>query len=307
MREKGVRLQAHCGHWNRKRGFPVNSGILALGHHHSPPVPNPWRTGHHTSPPPSLPHPCSLWRRDLAFCPRLAHWRCVRACHSSARCRHERHDTVTNTDYTPARSPSVSSGSTEKSGISIAGTNRKPPAAYLVRVYIYCHSILPACRWLGVLIEPLAAPLNLLVQLPIAVAIDSWTSNFSVPALIHIWYNHQWISWIINRAVHIHTQGVFVVTEHQLYTNIKRARLSLTTLKYFCKNLETKVFFSIWNHHECLSWLFPRHLNTYVLGLRSLEIFQFFQCGDRLYTSESDVYRRQILTYKDGPRTERVK
>ena len=29
--------------------------------------------------------------------------------------------------------------------------------------------------------------------------------------------------------------------------------------------------------------------------------------GDRLYTSESDVYRRQILTYKDGPRTERVK
>ena len=27
----------------------------------------------------------------------------------------------------------------------------------------------------------------------------------------------------------------------------------------------------------------------------------------RLYTSEYDVYRRQILTYKDGPRTERVK
>ena len=29
--------------------------------------------------------------------------------------------------------------------------------------------------------------------------------------------------------------------------------------------------------------------------------------GDRLYTSESDVYRRQILTYKDGLSTERVK
>ena len=29
--------------------------------------------------------------------------------------------------------------------------------------------------------------------------------------------------------------------------------------------------------------------------------------GDRLYTSKSDVYRRQILTYKDGPRAERVK
>ena len=28
-----------------------------------------------------------------------------------------------------------------------------------------------------------------------------------------------------------------------------------------------------------------------------------FQCSDRLYTSESDVCRRQILTYKDSPRT----
>ena len=28
---------------------------------------------------------------------------------------------------------------------------------------------------------------------------------------------------------------------------------------------------------------------------------------DRLYTIESDLYRRQTLTYKDGPRAERVK
>ena len=34
--------------------------------------------------------------------------------------------------------------------------------------------------------------------------------------------------------------------------------------------------------------------------------FQFFQRVDRLYTSESDVYRRQILTDKDGPRAKRV-
>ena len=40
------------------------------------------------------------------------------------------------------------------------------------------------------------------------------------------------------------------------------------------------------------------------MGLRLLIIL--FQCGDILYTSESDVSRRQILTYKDGPRTERV-
>ena len=43
------------------------------------------------------------------------------------------------------------------------------------------------------------------------------------------------------------------------------------------------------------------------MGQRPLQRFQLFQCGDRLYTSESDVYRRQILTSKDGPRTERVK
>ena len=42
------------------------------------------------------------------------------------------------------------------------------------------------------------------------------------------------------------------------------------------------------------------------MGLRSLEMLLFFQCGDRFYTSESDVYRRQILTYKDGPCTERL-
>ena len=43
------------------------------------------------------------------------------------------------------------------------------------------------------------------------------------------------------------------------------------------------------------------------MGLRPLEIFQFFQCGDRFYTSESAAYRRQILTYKDGPRAQRAK
>ena len=35
--------------------------------------------------------------------------------------------------------------------------------------------------------------------------------------------------------------------------------------------------------------------------------FLFLQCGDRLYASESDVYRRQILTTKGDPRAERVK
>ena len=43
------------------------------------------------------------------------------------------------------------------------------------------------------------------------------------------------------------------------------------------------------------------------MGLWSLEIYIFFQREDRLYRSEYDVYRRQILTYKYGPCAERVK
>ena len=33
-----------------------------------------------------------------------------------------------------------------------------------------------------------------------------------------------------------------------------------------------------------------------MLGLQALKIFRFFQRGHRLYTWESDVCRRQILT-----------
>ena len=36
-------------------------------------------------------------------------------------------------------------------------------------------------------------------------------------------------------------------------------------------------------------------------------VYSFSVHRDRLYTSESDVYRRHIMTYKDGPRAERVK
>ena len=43
------------------------------------------------------------------------------------------------------------------------------------------------------------------------------------------------------------------------------------------------------------------------MGVRPLEIFQFFECWERVYASESDVHIRQILTSKDGPRAERVK
>ena len=43
------------------------------------------------------------------------------------------------------------------------------------------------------------------------------------------------------------------------------------------------------------------------MGLRPLQIFLLLQCGDRLETSESDVYRRQIVTTKVDPRALRTK
>ena len=66
-----------------------------------------------------------------------------------------------------------------------------------------------------------------------------------------------------------------------------------------------------------LSQLFLVLLNTYVIIwvydhynftlYHSLPlIFLLLQRGDRFYTSESDVYRRQILTYKVDPRAVRV-
>ena len=42
----------------------------------------------------------------------------------------------------------------------------------------------------------------------------------------------------------------------------------------------------------------PLQLNTYVICVRPLQICNFFQCRDRLYMSESDVIRRQIVTSK---------
>ena len=41
--------------------------------------------------------------------------------------------------------------------------------------------------------------------------------------------------------------------------------------------------------------------------LNFCELFQPFHRGDHLYTSESAVYRRQILTYKNCFHTERIK
>ena len=42
------------------------------------------------------------------------------------------------------------------------------------------------------------------------------------------------------------------------------------------------------------------------MGLRPSEIFKPFSTGTALYTSEPDVYRRQVLMYIDGLRAEMV-
>ena len=58
---------------------------------------------------------------------------------------------------------------------------------------------------------------------------------------------------------------------------------------FVIKTLETKGFISIWNHHKRLIQLFPIYLNTYVMGLRPLEIFLLSQGGDRLYSPRCKV------------------
>ena len=47
------------------------------------------------------------------------------------------------------------------------------------------------------------------------------------------------------------------------------------------------------------------YLNTYFMGLRSIKIFKFFQCGDRLY-SQNLTSTDSDFDYKDGLRAETV-
>ena len=82
-----------------------------------------------------------------------------------------------------------------------------------------------------------------------------------------------------------------------------------TTLKK-CINYGDQRYFSIWNHHKYLSYLFPLHhvhLNTYVMGLHAhYNYFNSCSAGIVFRRQKSDVYRRQILTSKVDPRVERV-
>ena len=52
-----------------------------------------------------------------------------------------------------------------------------------------------------------------------------------------------------------------------------------------------------------MTWLAFSAIFFSYLGLRPILFFNSFQCGDRLQASDSEVYKRQILTSKVGPRT----
>ena len=64
--------------------------------------------------------------------------------------------------------------------------------------------------------------------------------------------------------------------------NMQPPGVGLTlSAEFICKKTsQLNVVFSISNHPKCLSWLFPIHLNTYVMGLRPLEIFLLLQVSD---------------------------
>ena len=80
--------------------------------------------------------------------------------------------------------------------------------------------------------------------------------------------------------------------------------LTLKALKYSIQTTWRPKCFSIWNQHKCLSSF--RFISIPMLWSSVIIIILLFQCEDRLQTSESDVYRRQILTSKVDPRPGRV-
>ena len=66
-----------------------------------------------------------------------------------------------------------------------------------------------------------------------------------------------------------------------------------------------KGFFS--NRHKCLIlWTLSASFEYPCYGSYAIIKMLLFQCGGRLYTAESDVYRRQNLTFKVDPRAVRV-
>ena len=84
--------------------------------------------------------------------------------------------------------------------------------------------------------------------------------------------------------------------------------LILTAMKYFGANHEDQSFFQFESNINVLVSSFRLSLihMLWVYGYY-IYVYSYSHCGDRLCTSESDVYRSQILTSKVDSRTVRVK
>ena len=93
--------------------------------------------------------------------------------------------------------------------------------------------------------------------------------------------------WFVSTGITTKTEGKCVIC-------MCRYMVTLKVPRYLCINHGDQRVFQFQNHHKCL---FPLHMNTCVIGLR---------CGEPLYMPESDIHRRQILTYKDGSRSRHI-
>ena len=78
---------------------------------------------------------------------------------------------------------------------------------------------------------------------------------------------------------------------------------------YRTKNMHGKYLTNVIIMILCCAYTTKQNIYNTMLRFRITVTVtpQLFQHRDRLYTSESDVCRRQILMYKDGPHAERIK
>ena len=124
---------------------------------------------------------------------------------------------------------------------------------------------------------------------------------------VNIWWapNLRWMGCIARRL-----SGWSINTLHPLIWSLHPSMppclhasldISLTfiTLKYFCINHGDQRVFSIWNHHSA-SFEYLCYGATTVINI------YFYSAGIDCLTSNSDVYKRQILTSIVDRRTERV-
>ena len=105
------------------------------------------------------------------------------------------------------------------------------------------------------------------------------SSKYMIYWALAVWGQARYLS--LTEALH-NTESLRVSGEETFVYNPLNADI-------FCINYGDQRIFSIWNHHKCFSYIFLVHLNTYVMGLWSLEIFLLLQCEGPKYV---------VFTYK---------